>query len=347
MRYEPSINQQQLIEAVQHSYGIRVVELVFVPVGFAAVCYQARSTDGMAYFLKVWPDSQLNRATIIHRDTTLRLMQALYERSLYRHVPAPLSTRSGALRVICTEYMFALFPWLHGTAPPVPMPHALVGKWAEAMAVIHRATLALTDVLPLRETFALPFEADLRRSLYALVQMRIPARPSVQALRDLVLPRAEEIFVQLYRLHHLQRIVAHLPSPFVLCHTDMGGDNLLVDERGHINVLDWDEAMVAPPEHDLHEARNEEFDDFLAAYGAAGGMRPLHLDHFAFYLLRRHLADMTARVQRILHENMTDEADQDALQGIEDWGFVQWRTLDATLERMSPAIHRYNRVGAG
>jgi aminoglycoside phosphotransferase (APT) family kinase protein len=132
--------------------------------------------------------------------------------------------------------------------------------------------------------------------------------------------------------------VRRLAGPFVLCHTDMGGDNLLVDDQGHLNVLDWDDATVAPPEHDLHEARWVDLERVLAVYQAAGGARPLHLDHFAFYLLRRYMDDMTVRLLRILEENVSAEEDEDALHGIEAWGFAQWSALDETLAAIASAL---------
>jgi aminoglycoside phosphotransferase (APT) family kinase protein len=154
----------------------------------------------------------------------------------------------------------------------------------------------------------------------------------------MLLPRVEEVLAQLDRLHHLQEVVRQLSGPFVLCHTDIGGDNLLVGNQGQLYVLDWDDVILAPPEHDLQEARWVGFAACLEAYRAAGGAQPLHLDHFAFYLLRRHLGDMTMRLLRILEENSSPEEDEDALYGIEAWGFVQWSTLDQTLDGMAAAL---------
>jgi hypothetical protein len=143
---------------------------------------------------------------------------------------------------------------------------------------------------------------------------------------------------QLTRLHNLQPVVRRLPGPFVLCHADMGGDNLLVDDHEQLGVLDWDDARVAPPEHDLQEARGEGFERFLQVYKAAGGAQPLHLDHFAFSLRRRHLGDMVARLLQMLEHDASAEQDAHALDGIEAWGFAQWRMLDETLNTIAGAL---------
>jgi aminoglycoside phosphotransferase (APT) family kinase protein len=342
MKYEPPIDRARLIETVRHAYGLPVADLTFVPVGFAAVCYSLRSQGEVRYFLKLWPDTRGGHAGAARRATVLRLMRALYERGLYPRVPYPIPTQQGGLWAAFSGMPFAVFPFLPGHAPPAEWPLALRDEWARTIATLHCATPSLADVLPPRETFDIPFEDDLRRGLEMVARLGAQTRPGLRALRDMVLPRRAEIMTQLARLHRLQHTVRRLSGPFVLCHTDMGGDNLLVDDHGKLWVLDWDDATVAPPEHDLHEARWEDFGRFLEVYAAAGGARPLHLDHFAFYLLRRHLGDMTVRLLRILEQNTSAEEDDDALYGIQAWGFAQWTALDETLDGIAAALQHRN-----
>ncbi len=342
MKHEPPINRSQLIAAIRNLYGLQVAALQFVPIGFAAVCYVAVCEDGTRRFIKLWPTTHGDRAQMAQREPILHLLRALHERDLV-NVPYPLPTRSGAWWATGAGTPFAVFPFVEGQAPPSTMPPTVRSEWARTMATLHRATPALADALPPRDTFDIPFEEELRRGLTALERMGPQARPGLRALRELVLPRRTDIMAQLARLHRLQHIVQRLRGPFVVCHTDMGGDNLLVDHNGTLVVLDWDDAMVAPPEHDLHEARGQDMVHFLDVYAAAGGAHPLHLDHFAFYLLRRHLADMTARLLRILKEHTTPDGDADALHGIEAWGFTQWSALDETLDGIAAALggHRH------
>ena len=338
MKYEPAINQNYLITTIHDVYGLHIMELSFIPVGFAAVCYALRDVYGSQYFLKLWPDTRVGHAGAAQRDGVLRLMRALHDRGLYPRVPYPLATKHGALWAPFEHASFALFPFLPGHTPPFPWPEALHDEWARTIATIHRATPALHDLLPPRETFDIPFEADLRRGLAAVEQIGTHERSGLRALRDAVLPRRAEVLEQLARLHNLQPAVRRLHGPFVLCHTDMGGDNMLVDKQGQLHVLDWDEARVAPPEHDLQEARGAAFDRFVHVYKAAGGAQPLHLDHFAFSLRRRHLGDMVARLLQMLEHDASAEQDAHALDGIEAWGFAQWRMLDETLNTIAGAL---------
>jgi aminoglycoside phosphotransferase (APT) family kinase protein len=339
MKYEPAIKREHLVGTIYQGYGLRIEELTFIPVGFAAACYALRDMTGSRYFLKLWPDTSTGGTGAAQRDGMLHLVRALHDRGLYRRVPYPLATKHGALWAPFGNASFALFPFLSGHTPPFPWSEALRDEWARTIASIHCATPVLADVLPPRETLDIAFEADLRRGLAAVEQIGAHERWGLRALRDAVLPHRAEVLAQLTQLHDLQPIVRRLSGPFVLCHTDMGGDNMLVDEHGQLSVLDWDEARVAPPEHDLQEARGGGFERFLHVYKAAGGAQPLHLDHFAFYLRRRHLGDMTVRMLQILEHNATAEQDAHALDGIEAWGFGQWRALDETLHSVATALH--------
>jgi hypothetical protein len=47
------------------------------------------------------------------------------------------------------------------------------------------------------------------------------------------------------------------------------------------------------------------FGRFLAVYKQAGGIQSLHVDHFAFYLLRRYLGDMTVRLVSIVEKSIS------------------------------------------
>jgi spectinomycin phosphotransferase len=340
MRYEPPVDRAGLIETVRERYGIPAQDLTFVPVGFAAACYVLTCTDEGHYFLKLWPNLRLGQEAAVCQYNTLVLTRALYDRNLYTRVPYPVPAHDGALWADLSGTPFAVFPLLPGESPPAQLPRALWSEFARTLATLHRATPHLIDVLPPRETFAIEFEPELLRGMNALAQMGPGVRPGLRALRDRLVSRHSEIRAQLARLHQLQEAVRRLGGPFVLCHTDLLGDNMLVDHQDQISVLDWDDATLAPPEHDLWGAVGDGLGAILDAYLEAGGARPLHLDHFAFYLLRRYLGDMAARVERLLHEDTTEHEDDDLLYGIEAYGFARWVMLDDTLATIAAALSR-------
>ncbi|HLZ71760.1 MAG TPA: phosphotransferase [Dehalococcoidia bacterium] len=341
MRCEPSVNRERLIAVVRAEYQIPAEKLDFVPVGFDAACYVLHCAGGQRYFLKLWPELRLGQAAAHRRYGSLTLARALCDRGLLRRVPSPIPAQTGALWADLSEGPFALFPLLPGTAAPRRMPVALRDEFARTIAVIHRATPALADVLPPRETFAIPDEAGLNHRLAVVARIGSERRPGLRALRRLLLPREAEIRAQYARLRELQTTVRRSGGPFVLCHSDLGGDNMLVDEDGSLSVLDWDFASVAPPEFDLWSLLPHGFAQALAVYREAGGAGPLQLDRFAFCMLRRYLGDMLARLERLLDGGTaaaSEEKDEELLRGMEAYGFVLWATLDATLSEIAAAL---------
>lgn len=338
MRHEPPIDRAGLVGRVRDAYGMPVRDLTFIPVGFEGACYVLRRAGGKRFFLKVWPDLRPGDALATRRHAALALARALRDRGVYARVPYPIPTRDGALWADLSGIPFAVFPFLSGRMPPYPMPLALRQRLARAMARLHRATPALEDVLPPRETFAIPGEADLARLLAAVERIGSETRPGLRALRRLVLPRQADILAQHARLRRLQAVVRGLDGPFVLCHTDLTGNNLFVDARGRLTILDWDWPALAPPEHDLWAAIGDDFGGVLDAYHRAGGARTLRVEHFAFYLLRRHVGDMLGRLERLLDADEQEDEDDELLRGMEAYGFARWSALDATLADIRAAL---------
>jgi spectinomycin phosphotransferase len=251
-------------------------------------------------------------------------------------------TRDSAVWADLAGIPFALSPFLPGKRPGEPWPVALCEELGQAVAAIHRATTALADVLPPRETLDIAFEAALRRNLEAATRLGLDARPALLALHQWVLVRQDNVLAQLRRLHRLQMAARQLDGPFVLCHTDLHHNNLLVEDEGALGILDWDDVKVAPPEHDLcaglgKDYRGDAFAVFLDAYLDSGGAAPLYVEHFAFYLLRRYLEDMNVCMSSLLDANAEEREDAVLLQGIEEC-FARWSRLDATLSTISNAL---------
>jgi len=273
MKYEPTVDRKRMIATVREVYDLPAERLSFVPVGYAAVCYVLHCAGGGCYFLKYWPDTDAGRAVAARLDFVLPLTRALYDRNLVPRLPYPLTTREGALLCHLDGRPLAIFPFVSGMPAPEILSLEHLDEFARTVAAIHRATAAVPDLLPPRERFALDFEPDLRRAIEVAARATDRSRPGLRAVRDLILPRRDEVTRELARLHALQARVKKLPGPFVLCHTDLGGDNLHIDEQGRISVLDWDDVALAPPEHDLQAGLGPHFDRFLAVYVAAGGTR--------------------------------------------------------------------------
>jgi spectinomycin phosphotransferase len=99
----------------------------------------------------------------------------------------------------------------------------------------------------------------------------------------------------------------------VICHTDLHGGNLMFDQNGDLFLLDWENAMLAPPEHDLFfiAGEPESWDVFLPPYVKEAGLVTPDPDLLGFYWYRRALEDVAGFLARILAEEGNPERDRE------------------------------------
>lgn len=192
----------------------------------------------------------------------------------------------------------AVFPFVHGREANGTDAPAL----ARTMRRMHDHPLVDLPRLPVEETWCLETMRD---------------RLDHPWIRD----RQGEVEAQLERLEAAIERARATPRADVICHTDFGSHNALVDDdTGEVvAILDWDYARLAPREHDLWAAFEER--DPQAYLDAYGRDVPLDLAHLEYALLARALRDATAR--------LATESDRE---GIDRWGFARWRRLDRNLE---------------
>ena len=137
-----------------------------------------------------------------------------------------------------------------------------------------------------------------------------------------IVDRRHEVDENIQRLRRtIERAQAKVVR-HVVSHRDFGGFNLLIDSGQVTAILDWDQAVLGPREHDLWmAAEGDRGELFLAEYGA----RELDLDHIEYALLARALRDMAARVL-----SDTDRP------GVDTWGFQRIARLDRDLAMFRP-----------
>ncbi len=300
MLADPLPNHTALLSTIRTSYGVSANRLTFIPRGWASAGYELRTADRV-YFLKLWltPD---DAARAVAR---FPLVQQLHSLGFRARVPYPVEALDGSLSVPAAGGVVALFPFLPGTTPP-GWP-----RWSDD--VLDELGQVLTEL------HAVTPPVDLPREDFTIAGL-----------------------VSHERLAQLQDVVRRLPERFVVCHTDLIGDNLLVGADGRLSALDWDTAILAPPEMDLALLLQAEqpVDDHalrrvLAIYPRGV---PLELDLFAFFLLRRYVADYSARVTRLQQPGLAAEEAADAREGMVTWGSAQWSRLDRTLALVEAAL---------
>jgi len=265
-------------------YGLRTGAVRPHPGGFESDCLIVDAT----WFVKIWRRSE--------PPVQLGLLQKLNAAGL--PVPAPLPTKTGELYAWWERRPYAVFPFVQGR-------RARDDDW-------------LLTVRALKRVHELD-GIDLPRGSMD--------EPEIWQLQDRldhpwILDRRHEVADNIQRLRRtIERARAKMVR-HVVCHRDLGGSNLLVDNEQVAAILDWDQAVLGPREHDLWmAAEGDRGELILAEYGA----RDLDLDHIEYALLARALRDMAARVL-----SFTDRP------GVHAWGFRRIAKLDRDLAMFRP-----------
>lgn len=63
--------------------------------------------------------------------------------------------------------------------------------------------------------------------------------------------RKWEVFPERFRAERKRYLEAHAPSLFVFCHGDLNPDNIIVGDDLEIRIIDFADALLAPPELEL------------------------------------------------------------------------------------------------
>jgi Ser/Thr protein kinase RdoA (MazF antagonist) len=301
MRTEPDLNKCSLLDCLRDRYLLEVTRLTFVPYGLDSWSYVATCHDGSRAFVK------LSRRVPSTDTTASELpLQAALAAGL-APVPRPMADRDGGFLSALDGYDVQVLEYLAGRSleDETVWPDDLYARVAETVAAVHGSTSAVRPLVERVEDYDLPFLPRFAATLTVIEAGGVlPAGDdtTLARLREMVVPRARELRVAIGRLERLRDLARARQSDEVLCHTDIWGSNLLLSDDGLLHLLDWNGALIGPPEHDLFMFAGttffpaDRFGWFLDRYEAA--FRPVRLDAgtFGFYFYRRNLEDLAAFV---------------------------------------------------
>ncbi len=322
-----------LIAAVQQGFGIPVESLRLLQRGWGGACYLAETAAGDRFFLKVSEDATSDETAASSRSFYLPLMQQLHAKGILPYMPYPLRTLRGDFWLERGARQLVITPFIEAeTVGFGPLPAAIVARLAELIGILHSSLPQLEFEQPFVEQFDFPHAAPLLASVAALEAVTPGDSPGRQGLRQALLPHRQALLAALDRLETLGAQARAIGKPLVVCHTDLHGANLMLDAQGNLYLLDWETAVIAPPEHDMIFFAGEPnfFELFWPNYRRHFPAAALDCDLLAFYYYRRALEDIAGLVFRLLRGDGGEARDRADIGDLE--GSLQGlATLDATV----------------
>jgi spectinomycin phosphotransferase len=131
--------------------------------------------------------------------------------------------------------------------------------------------------------------------------------------------KRDETLDLVWRAERLAQALQTWPLEFVCCHSDVHAGNLLIDTRGALYIVDWDNPILAPKERDLMyiggaqgfvgRTAQEEEACFYRGYGHA----QVNTGALAYYRYERIIDDIAAFCQMIF---LSSEGGEDREQSL-------------------------------
>lgn len=263
--------------ALRTHYGYEAREVRAVPGGMSASAFSADHR----FFLKLYDLRHPLAQRCVHTLKNQMAVLSLLARSpLGGQICAPIPTLNGSLLFSDGLITGTLFDWIDGTAIGFGSPMTQQEKRCLAWfsASLHSLSAEPFRVLCPKEDFTVHFAEELAGLLEnADHLLPEPLSASLSPYRDAVLAQTGWLY------HSAQRLRSS-PPPFVLCHTDLHGGNLLRRRDGSLAVVDWENVQLAPREADLFLFCEEPYFPLFR--------EPSDNGLLLYYLVRRDLEDL-------------------------------------------------------
>ncbi len=239
------LSEERIIDCLNTDYGIEVTSLSFLPLGadMNASVYKALGCDGTSYFVK------LKRGH--HHDICPTLL-ALLQMADIQHIIPPVKTLHNKPILHIEDYTLIVYPFIEGQDA---FSHTLTNdQWitlGKVLRQVHEFALPpLVHSQIRRETYS-PKWREAVRSLYSHLKSAQRGDETTLKLAAFMEQHSPEIHRLVDRAERLCETIRHQSPKLVLCHSDIHGGNVLVDRKGIIYIVDWDEPVMAPKERDL------------------------------------------------------------------------------------------------
>ena len=306
--------EELILAALSDGWQFAAASLAYQPVGFGSHHWLAG--DGGGQLFVTVDDLVANTRSAADTSGAVfgRLERAFGSALSVRRdcgldfVVAPIPAADGRVLVRLTEqYSMVVHPYL---ADCRPGHHDGFRTGADRLAVVgllaelHRTRPAVT---PPAEDFSIPNAAELR---LAMAELREPwqAGPYAGRARELLSLHAADLSSLLAGYAELAARVSGRADRMVVTHGEPHSANVLRTPAGFV-IVDWDSALLAPPERDLWDLAGSD-PTVLAAYTTASGT-VVDQEALTLYRMWYDLSEIAEYIRwfRGSHEDTADAAE--------------------------------------
>ncbi|HSL43993.1 MAG TPA: phosphotransferase [Anaerolineales bacterium] len=327
MLEKPDIQDKKIITCLQVEYGLRIIQIAFLPLGgnLCTAVYRAVAEDGMLYFCKL-------RCSDFD-EISVELPRFLSEQGITQIIP-PLPSNTGQLWAKLEAFHVILYPFVEGTSGF--QDKLTEGQWADFGAALQRIhTLSLPPALRQKmqkENYS-PESRDICREVLQRLESERFNDSIMAGLASFLLPKRETILNFIGHAERLAQALASRSTELVLCHSDIHPGNLFIDKNGALFIVDWDSPVLAPKERDLMfigggqgyvGVNDQEEEAHFYRYYNLSAVDPVAM---AYYRYERNLYDLSVECPRIFSSTLNAQDRARSLE-IVTWLFLPGSSIE-------------------
>lgn len=270
MTEKQPFSSQSIIDCLKANYGLAITALMLLPLGadMNASVYKAETQSSQSYFVKLRRGHRYNMSVAI-----LALLQA----SGIQQIIPPVKTTKGELTQHINDFTLTVYPFVDGQNGFCY--NLTDDQWialGKVLRQVHEFDVpsSIRDLIR-KEAYSDKWRKAVR-TLDAHIDKTLNADETALKLQSFMREHRAVIHHLVDRAEALSQKIQEQSPEFVLCHSDIHGGNVLIDENGSIFIVDWDDPIMASKERDLmfigggvanvwNNPREEEF--FYKGYG--------------------------------------------------------------------------------
>jgi len=319
MKTEFPFNKSELIKFINAQYNLNVKNLIFIPKGEVGYCYIVNCNNDKKFFLKIFDNSRLANTSTPNLEFSLKASAFLYEEKCIRNISHPIRTIDNSFISKFNNNKIVLYNFIEGKDfDNKSLTKEVIVLLAKLLATIHKKTKNSIFNNAIYEKFEIDFKEDLLKSISFLKDKNNLNTKYRKQLAKLVLPLENKILKALKKLENSSKDLNKniKKEDFVIVHRDPICANLIIDKNDQINIIDWDDPIFGPVEHDIWFYL-EGHQSFLPAYREIYNI-DINFKVVEFNIYKRLLADITDWVYRISFEEQSNEQNQSDLIGLQE-----------------------------
>jgi spectinomycin phosphotransferase len=314
MLIKPDLKDEEIVRCLQDAYGLDAKAISFLPIGadFNTAVYRVTTSAQTDYFLKLRSGKFL--------EASVSVPKYLADLGIKQVIP-PLATKTGQPWTSLASFKAILHPYIEGrNGVEAKLSEDQWVQFGAAIKKLHSVNIpsSITKDVP-RETFSSKWRETVKAFLVR-IENEVFEEPVAVKMALFLKSKSSEILKLVERAEALAIMIQKQPLDYVLCHADMHGWNLFVDQDRALYIVDWDTLIFAPVERDLMfvgagiwnsgltPAKEESL--FYQGYGQT----KINQDVIAYYRFERIIQDIGDYCEYIF---LSDEGGDDRMQCFE------------------------------